>query len=63
MRFSREPGRSVVGMNLAELYCSEAQYNKARDFTERVLQFNPDLPEAKALLRQLNGSVPKCSGR
>jgi tetratricopeptide (TPR) repeat protein len=61
--FSREPGRSVIGMNLAELYCSGAQCDKARDFTERVLQFNPDLPEAKALLRQLNGSVPKCSGR
>jgi hypothetical protein len=26
----------------------------------RVLQFNPDLPEAKSLLRDLSRSAPQC---
>jgi Flp pilus assembly protein TadD len=48
--FQREPGQSSVGMNLARAFCSAGQIDKARDFTLRVLQFNPDLAEAKHLL-------------
>jgi Flp pilus assembly protein TadD len=59
--FARAPGRSAIGTNLARLYCGAGQIPKAREFTMRVLQFNPDLPQAKALLQQLNSDTPKCN--
>jgi tetratricopeptide (TPR) repeat protein len=61
--FERVPGKSAVGMNLAQVYCSSAQFDRARDYTQRVLQFNPDLPEAKALMRSLSADPPKCAHR
>ena len=61
--FERVPGKSVVGMNLAQVYCSSAQFDQARAYTRRVLQFNPDLPEAKALMRSLSADPPKCAAR
>jgi tetratricopeptide (TPR) repeat protein len=61
--FERVPGKSAVGMNLAQVYCSSAQFDQARAYTRRVLQFNPDLPEAKALMRSLNADPPKCAAR
>jgi predicted CXXCH cytochrome family protein len=61
--FARAPGRSAIGMNLARLYCGAGQFPKAREFTIRVLEFNPDLPQAKALMQQLNGDSPKCDAR
>jgi hypothetical protein len=47
-------------MNLARLFCDTGQPSSARDYVLRVLEFNPDLPEAKNLLQRLNSSVPKC---
>ncbi len=58
--FQRAPGRSSIGMNIARAFCSAGQVEQARDFTMRVLQFNPDLDSAKKLLNGLNGTPPKC---
>jgi tetratricopeptide (TPR) repeat protein len=58
--FRSAPGRSSIGMNLAHAFCSAGQYNDARDYTMRVLQFNPDLGSAKKLIKQLNADPPKC---
>ena len=59
--FQRAPGQSRIGMNIARLFCSTAEPNNARDYVLRVLEFNPDLPEAKNLLQRLNGGSPKCN--
>jgi tetratricopeptide (TPR) repeat protein len=58
--FQRAPGQSRIGMNIARVLCDAGQRSSARDYVLRVLEFNPDLPEAKNLLQHLNGSVPKC---
>ena len=58
--FQRAPGQSRIGMNIARLFCDTAQSNNARDYVLRVLEFNPDLPEAKNLLQQLNDGSRKC---
>ena len=58
--FRRAPGRSAIGMNLARAFCSTRQFNDARNYTMRVLQFNPDLGEAKAMLKHLNADPPAC---
>jgi predicted CXXCH cytochrome family protein len=61
--FARAPGRSAIGLNLARVYCGARQFEKARAYTTRVLEFNPDLAPAKALLKQLNSDAPKCGVR
>ena len=58
--FRRAPGQSRIGMNLARIFCGAGQPSRARDSVLRVLEFNPDLPEAKNLLQHLDSSVPKC---
>jgi Flp pilus assembly protein TadD len=58
--FRRAPWRSEIGMNLARAFCSTRQFNDARSYTMRVLEFNPDRGEAKALLKQLNADPPTC---
>ena len=58
--FQRAPGRSGIGMNIARAFCGAGQIGPARDFTMRVLQFNPDLDSAKKLLNGLNATPPKC---
>ncbi len=58
--FQREPGKSSIGMNLARAYCGANQFDKARDFTLRVLEFNPDLASAKHLLHEIDETPPKC---
>ncbi|HZR57752.1 MAG TPA: tetratricopeptide repeat protein [Terriglobales bacterium] len=59
--FSRAPGQSRIGMNIARVFCEARQDNKARDYVLRVLEFNPDLPEAKTLLQRLSDDSPKCT--
>jgi len=59
--FQRAPGRSSIGVNLARAFCAAGQIDAARTFTLRVLQFNPDLAEAKKLLNGLNATPPKCT--
>ena len=58
--FQRAPGRSGIGMNIARAFCGAGQIEPAREFTLRVLQFNPDLDSAKKLLSGLNAAPPKC---
>jgi Flp pilus assembly protein TadD len=58
--FHRAPGQSRIGMNIARLFCNAAQFDDARDYVLRVLEFNPDLPAAKNLLQHLNSDSPKC---
>jgi len=58
--FQRAPGRSSIGMNLARSFCGSGQFDEARTYTLRVLQFNPDLGAAKKLLNGLNADPPKC---
>jgi hypothetical protein len=50
-------------MNLARVYCGGAQFDRAREIVERVLQFDPDLPQAKALMRRLSAQPPACDPR
>jgi tetratricopeptide (TPR) repeat protein len=59
--FQRAPYRSVIGMNLARAFCAAGQTKEARDYVLQVLEFNPDLPEAKKILKGLNGDPPRCS--
>jgi predicted CXXCH cytochrome family protein len=61
--FNRAPGRSVIGMNLARIACDAGQFDKARAYVARVLQFNPDLPSAKAFAKQLSADPPNCKSR
>jgi len=61
--FDRIPGRSEVGMNLALLYCSTGQMEKARATVSQVLKFNPDLTSARNLQRQLNADPATCGVR
>jgi Flp pilus assembly protein TadD len=58
--FQRSPGQSRIGMNLARLLCDAGRPSGARDYVLRVLEFNPDLPEANKMLQRLNASPPKC---
>jgi tetratricopeptide (TPR) repeat protein len=60
--FKRVPGKSASRMNLARVFCSSAQFDRARTYTLRALQFNPDMREAKALMRSLSADPPKCVG-
>lgn len=59
--FERAPGRSAAGMNLARVLCLAGKLDEARATTTRVLEFNPDMNEAKGLLKNLKGSSPNCN--
>ncbi len=59
--FQRAPGQSSIGMNLAYEFCAAGKFDAARNFTLRVLQFNPDLGAAKRLLNGLNADPAKCA--
>jgi predicted CXXCH cytochrome family protein len=61
--FNRAPGRSAIGMNLAHVACDAGQFDKARAYISRVLQFNPDSPSAKNFSRALAAAQPNCKSR
>jgi Tfp pilus assembly protein PilF len=58
--FQRQPGRSAIGVNLSKAFCAQAKPQQAADTLQRVLLFNPDLPEARAALAELNANPQKC---
>jgi len=58
--FRRAPGRSSLGMNLAVTFCNEKRFDDARNAVLRVLEFNPDLGQAKEILQSLNRTPPSC---
>jgi predicted CXXCH cytochrome family protein len=61
--FNRAPGRSAIGMNLAHIACDAGQFDKARAYVSRVLQFNPDSPSAKNFAKALAAEQPNCKAR
>ena len=61
--FDRAPGRSAIGMNLAHISCDSGQFDKARAYVARVLQFNPDSPSAKNFAKALTAAQPNCKSR
>jgi predicted CXXCH cytochrome family protein len=61
--FARAPGRSSIGMNLAHISCDTGQFDKARAYVARVLQFNPDSPSAKNFAKALAATPPNCKSR
>jgi predicted CXXCH cytochrome family protein len=61
--FARAPGRSSIGMNLAHISCDTGQFDKARAYVARVLQFNPDSPSAKNFGKALTADPPNCKSR
>ena len=52
--FEREPGSSAIGLNLSKALITEGKREEARETVERVLEFNPDLPEAEQLLERMS---------
>jgi hypothetical protein len=58
--FQHAPGKSRIGMNLAKAFCATGQIDQARTFVLRVLEFDPDLEDAKQLLKHLNRTPPGC---
>jgi tetratricopeptide (TPR) repeat protein len=58
--FRRAPDQSRIGMNLARIFCDTGPRSSALDYVLRVLEFNPDLPQAKNPLQRLNSSASKC---
>ena len=61
--FSRAPWRSSIGMNLSRLACGLGNTDEARHALKRVLQFNPDLPDAWQLLHTLEAQSAPCPPR
>jgi len=61
--FDRAPGRSAIGMNLAHIACDAGQFDKARAYVARVLQFNPDSPAVKTFAKQIASDPPNCKSR
>lgn len=59
--FERAPGRSRMGMNLVRAFCQTGQFDEARSYDLRVLEFNPDLGDAKTFLAHLNQIPPTCA--
>jgi Flp pilus assembly protein TadD len=58
--FDRVPHRSEIGMDLAMAFCAAGQKDEARQYVQRVLEFNPDFENAKRLLGRLGGDPVKC---
>jgi Cytochrome c554 and c-prime len=58
--FERAPGKSGLGMNIARAFCSMHEFEEARTYVLRVLEFDPDSENAKRFLRQLNRTPPAC---
>jgi Tetratricopeptide repeat/Cytochrome c554 and c-prime len=58
--FRRAPHRSVIGMNLALVFCAAGQKDIARKYLERVLEFNPDYGKGRSLLAHLGEENGQC---
>jgi Tfp pilus assembly protein PilF len=59
--FDRQPERNSIGINLAKALCARGRPEEARKDIERVLEFDPDLPEAERMLPALESSPSKCA--
>jgi predicted CXXCH cytochrome family protein len=61
--FQRAPWRSSIGMNLARLACNLGNGEETTQSLRRVLQFNPDSPEARQFLQGLENRTIACGAR
>jgi type IV pilus assembly protein PilF len=59
--FQHAPWRSSVGIDIAVGYCAAERFDHAKEYVERVLQFNPDFAAARSLRDQLSQNPPRCS--
>jgi hypothetical protein len=58
--FARVPGRSSLGLNYARALCLSGHADQAQAVVARVLEFNPDLAVARAMVQQLQSGETKC---
>jgi hypothetical protein len=58
--FNRGPYRSAIGLNLAMAFCVAGKKEIAREFLQRVLEFNPDYLKGKQLLAHLGEEPVQC---
>jgi predicted CXXCH cytochrome family protein len=58
--FDHQPERSAIGINLAKALCTKGKPDEAKREINRVLEFNPDLPEAEKMWQELSASPSKC---
>jgi Flp pilus assembly protein TadD len=58
--FNRGPYRSAIGLNLAMAFCVAGKKDVAREFLQRVLEFNPDYLKGKQLLAHLGEERGQC---
>jgi len=58
--FARVPYRSVIGMDLAMAFCAAGQREQARQYVQRVLEFNPDDGQARKMMANLDGKSGRC---
>ncbi len=58
--FNRGPYRSAIGLNLAMAFCVAGKKDVAREFLQRVLEFNPDYLKGKQLLAHLGEEQGQC---
>jgi Flp pilus assembly protein TadD len=59
--FARAPWRSSIGMNLARLTCNLGNADEAKLSLQRVLQFNPDQPDARQFLHAMQSQPSTCN--
>jgi predicted CXXCH cytochrome family protein len=55
--FYRAPGDTAIGLNLCKVLWQLGKQGRAREELGRVLEFNPDFPEAQDLLREWSGDT------
>jgi Tetratricopeptide repeat/Cytochrome c554 and c-prime len=58
--FERAPGRSSIGIDLARVFCFEGKIDESRAAIDRILEFNPDMGEARKLMEGLHQPKPNC---
>ncbi len=58
--FNRVPYRRGIGLNLAIAFCVAGQKDVARQYVQRVLEFNPDYLKGKQLLAHLGEEPVQC---
>lgn len=61
--FSRAPGRSSVGMDVARVLCMAGKRGDALTSVKRVLEFNPDLGDARNLQINLEQGNTACENK
>jgi len=53
--FDRAPDNIAIGLNLSKVLWQQGKQAQAREELKRLLEFNPDYPDAEDLLREWSG--------